>query len=88
MKWLAVDQQSSNFAQTTTGVNTSPSLTKRVLKTSIGMQDGNLIVSGGLTENKDSDTRDGLSFLPKLFHTNGKDNSRAEILLVLQVQRI
>lgn len=85
---LAVDQQLSNFAQTTTGVNTSPTLTKRALKTSIGMQDGDLIVLGGLTENKDSDTRDGLSFLPKLFHTNGKDNSRSEILLVLQVQRI
>jgi general secretion pathway protein D len=85
---LAVDQQLSNFAQTTTGVNTSPTLTKRALKTSIGMQDGDLIVLGGLTENKESDTRDGLSFLPKFLHTSGKENSKTEILLVLQVQRI
>jgi general secretion pathway protein D len=85
---LSVDQQLSNFAQTTTGVNTSPTLTKRALKTSIGVQDGDLIVLGGLTENKESDTRDGLSFLPKFLHTSGKENSKTEILLVLQVNRI
>jgi general secretion pathway protein D len=85
---IAVDQQLSNFAQTTTGVNTSPTLTKRALKTSIGMQDGDLIVLGGLTENKESDTRDGISFLPKFLHTTGKENSKSEILLVLQVQRL
>lgn len=85
---LNIDQQLSNFAQTTTGVNNSPTLTKRALKTSVGMQDGDLIVLGGLTENKESDTRDGPGFLPRFFHTTGQDNSRSEILLVLQVQRI
>lgn len=85
---LNIDQQLSNFAQTTTGVNNSPTLTKRALKTSVGMQDGDLIVLGGLTENKESDTRDGPGFMPRFFHTTGKDNSRSEILLVLQVQRI
>lgn len=85
---LDIDQQLSNFAQTTTGVNNSPTLTKRALKTSVGMQDGDLIVLGGLTENKESDTRDGPSFLPRFFHTTGRDSSRSEILLVLQVQRI
>lgn len=85
---LAIDQQLSNFAQTTTGVNGSPTLTKRALKTSVGLQDGDLIVLGGLTENKESDTRDGPRFLPRFLHTTGKDNSQSEILLVLQVQRL
>jgi len=85
---LTVDQQLSNFAQTTTGVNGSPTLTKRALKTSVGLQDGDLIVLGGLTENKESDTRDGPSFLPRFLHTTGKENSQSEILLVLQVQRL
>ena len=85
---LAIDQQLSNFAQTTTGVNGSPTLTKRALKTSVGLQDGDLIVLGGLTENKESDTRDGPSFLPRFLHTTGKENSQSEILLVLQVQRL
>jgi general secretion pathway protein D len=85
---LNIDQQLSNFVATTTGVNNSPTLTKRALKTSIGMQDGDLIVLGGLTENKDSNSHDGLSFLPKFFHTIGSEKSRSEILLVLQVQRL
>lgn len=85
---LNIDQQLSNFAQTTTGVNGSPTLTKRALKTSVGMQDGDLIVLGGLTESKESNTQDGPSFLPRFLHTKGRDDSRTEILLVLQVSRI
>jgi general secretion pathway protein D len=85
---LRIDQQLSNFIATTTGVNNSPTLIKRALKTSVGMQNGDLIVLGGLTENKDSASRDGLSFLPKFLHTTGSERSRSEILLVLQVQRI
>ena len=85
---LNIDQQLSNFVATTTGVNNSPTLTKRALKTSIGMQDGDLIVLGGLTENKESDSRDGVSFLPNFMKTTGKENSRSEIMLVLQVQRL
>jgi type II secretory pathway component GspD/PulD (secretin) len=54
----------------------------------VGMQDGDVIVLGGLTETKESGSRDGLSFIPKFLHTTGKENSRSEILLVLQVQRI
>ncbi len=85
---LAIDQQLSNFAATHTGVNNSPTLTKRALKTSVGLQDGEVIVLGGLIENKQADTHDGPSFLPSFMHTRGADSSRSEILLVLQVQRL
>ena len=85
---LSIDQQLSNFIATTTGVNNSPTLTKRALKTSVGIQDGDLIVLGGLTETKEGNTHDGFSFLPKFLHSAGKENSKSEILLVLQVQRI
>lgn len=85
---LSIDQQLSNFITTTTGVNNSPTLTKRALKTTVSVQDGDLIVLGGLTETKASNSRDGLSFLPKLFHSTNNENTKSEILLVLQVQRI
>lgn len=85
---LNIDQQLSNFVPTKTGVNNSPTLTKRALKTSVGMQDGDLIVLGGLTENKESKTRDGLSFLPTFMQSTGNESSKSEILLVLQVQRL
>jgi general secretion pathway protein D len=85
---LSIDQQLSNFISTTTGVNNSPTLTKRALKTSVGVQDGDLIVLGGLTETKEGNSHDGLSFLPKFLHSSSKENSKSEILLVLQVTRI
>ncbi|MGJ7490024.1 type II secretion system protein GspD [Variovorax sp. ZT4R33] len=85
---LNVSQQLSNFVSTTTGVNNSPTLTKRELKTSVSLQDKEIIVLGGLSETKDSETHDGLSFLPKFLHTKGTTVERSEILLVLQVQRL
>ncbi|WP_312588148.1 type II secretion system protein GspD [Comamonas terrigena] len=44
---LALSQQLSDFIKTTTGVNNSPTLTKRELKTIVGLQDGDVIVLGG-----------------------------------------
>lgn len=85
---LLIDQQISNFARTTTGVNNSPTMTKRALRTNVGVQDGDLIILGGLTENKQTKTRDGLRFLPKFLHTRGKETSKSEIILILEVQRI
>lgn len=85
---LAISQQLSDFVKTTTGVNNSPTLTKRELKTTVGLQDGDVIVLGGLADNKDTQTRDGPSFLPSFLHTSGKEVSSSEILLVLQVQRL
>jgi hypothetical protein len=85
---LSINQQLSDFVKTTTGVNNSPTLTKRGLKTKVGMQDGDVIVLGGLTENKTSRSRDGLSFLPEFLHTQNHEDTGAEILLVLQVERL
>lgn len=85
---LNVTQQLSNFVSTTTGVNNSPTLTKRELKTSVSLQDKEVIILGGLSETKDSETHDGPSFLPKFLHTRGAGVERSEILLVLQVQRL
>lgn len=85
---MAISQQLSDFIKTTTGVNNSPTLTKRELKTTVALQDGDVIVLGGLAEKKSSRSRDGLSFIPSFLHTQGHEESGAEILLVLQVVRI
>lgn len=85
---LNINQQLSDFIKTTTGVNNSPTLTKRELKTTVGMQDGDVIVLGGLSENKDTQSRDGPTFLPKFLHSRGHRQSSSEILLVLQVEKI
>ncbi|KLJ14549.1 hypothetical protein G1E_32250, partial [Pseudomonas sp. TJI-51] len=85
---LVVDQQLSNFVQTTTGVNNSPTLTKRQLTTSVQMRDREVILLGGLTEEKTSDNSTGLSFLPKLFRSNTSEASNSEILLVIQLTKL
>ncbi|WP_284335033.1 type II secretion system protein GspD [Comamonas sp. NoAH] len=84
---LEISQQISDFIKTTTGVDNSPTLTKRELQTTVGLQDGDVIVLGGLAENKSSRSRDGLSFMPSFLHTKGYEKSGTEILLVLQVER-
>lgn len=85
---LNVSQQVSNFINTTTGVNGSPTLTKRELATTVTMADGDVIVLGGLNENKESSAQSGLPFFPALMRSNSKDQSKSEILLILQVTRI
>ncbi|WP_161492334.1 type II and III secretion system protein [Pseudomonas frederiksbergensis] len=48
---LTIDQL-SNFVQTTTGVNGSPTLTKRQLTTNVQMRNAEVVILGGLTEEK------------------------------------
>lgn len=84
---LTIDQQISDFAKTETGVNNSPTLTKRQLSTTVSVTNGELVLIGGLTQEKNTDTRSGLSFLPKIFHTKGNEDSRTEILLMIQVSK-
>lgn len=85
---LNVMQQVSNFVATDTGVNSSPTLIKRELKTALSVADGELVVIGGLAESKDTAARDGLSFIPSFLHTRTSDKASTEILLVLQVTRL
>ncbi|EFK1463219.1 type II and III secretion system, partial [Escherichia coli] len=59
---LNVNQQLSNFVKTDTGVNDSPTLLKREVDTSLTLKDGDIVLLGGLAENKDSQASTGLSF--------------------------
>lgn len=85
---LKVMQQVSNFVQTDTGVNDSPTLIKRELKTTLSMTDGELVVIGGLAEDKETNSRNGLAFVPSFFHTKSKDKVKTEILLILQMTKV
>jgi type II secretory pathway component GspD/PulD (secretin) len=85
---IAVDQQISGFARTETGVNNSPTLTKRSLATRVTVSDGELIILGGLTQSKNTKTQTGLSFLPSFLRTSGNSDTKTEVLLMLQVDKI
>ena len=83
-----VSQQISDFIRTDTGVNTSPTLNTREIVTDISVEDGDLILLGGLTTNKDTNSRAGLSLFPRFLDGHAKTHLKTEILLVLHVQKI
>jgi general secretion pathway protein D len=82
-----VSQQLSNFVATTTGVNSSPTLIKRSLDTSITAVSGDLIVLGGLTESKETNSKNGLSFISLPFARQSEDTT-VDILVILQLERV
>jgi type II secretory pathway component GspD/PulD (secretin) len=84
----SLSQQVSNFVNTTTGVNNSPTLIKRELKTDVSLADGDVIILGGMTETKDSGGSAGISFLPAFMRSKTESSSKSEIILVLQLTRI
>jgi type II secretory pathway component GspD/PulD (secretin) len=85
---LQLNQQISNFVQTTTGVNTSPTLVTREVSTSVGIRGDEILVLGGLDQLKESAANRGLPFLPEFLRSRSDANTKSEILLILQVQRI
>ncbi|WP_263062801.1 type II secretion system protein GspD [Dickeya dadantii] len=85
---LTISQELSSFAKTDTGVNNSPTLMKRNIQTSVSVNDGDIILIGGLADNKNTDQNTGLSFLPSVFSTNGTEHSKTDIVVVLQARKI
>lgn len=85
---LQLDQQISNFVPTTSGVNNSPTLIKRQIKTNLGLKSDDVVVMGGLESDKDQSDSSGLSFLPDWLKSKGKTKSQSQILLMVQAQRV
>lgn len=85
---LSISQQLSSFVPTTSGVNNSPTLIKREISTNVGAAHGDVIVLGGLDEDKSSADGQGLPFLPDWAKSRGTETSKTQILLVLQVDKI
>lgn len=83
-----VSQQISDFGLTQTGVNGSPTLTKRELSTTVSLADGELVVLAGLAQDKGSHSDSGQSWMPRLLHSRSKTDSRTEVLLLMQVKRL
>jgi general secretion pathway protein D len=83
-----LSQEISDFVKTTTGVNNTPTLTRRSLDTTLSLEDGDVIMLGGLTKTKDTDSREGFSFLPDFLRSNRVTSGRTDLLLILQVQRL
>lgn len=84
---LDIEQQLSNFVKTTTGVDSSPTLIKREIKTNVVARDGDVIILGGLASSKVSKVKSGFSFFPG-FTGSSDGTEKTDIIVVLQVKKI
>lgn len=80
---VVVDGQVSTFSATTTGVSGSPTLSKRQVQTSVTMDDGELLMIGGLNNNKTVNNTSGFSFLPKSWAVGSKSTANTDLVLIL-----
>lgn len=78
-----IDGQISSFSATTTGVSASPTLSKRQVQTSVTVDDGELLMIGGLNSNKSTSNSNGFSFLPKSWAAHSSANSNTDLVLIL-----
>lgn len=85
---VEVWQQLSNFQRTSTSSIDSPTLLKRELQTTVGLESGDIIVLAGLEESKDTSSHSGFSFLPDFMKTTKRTDGRTQLLLVLEVQKV
>jgi type II secretory pathway component GspD/PulD (secretin) len=82
-------QTVSSFVKTETGINNSPTLIKREARSDVDLSDGELLVVGGLTDNKESSGRSSfpVPFLSSLVSKNSSNRS-TELLILLKVQKL
>jgi type II secretory pathway component GspD/PulD (secretin) len=82
---LKVDQQISSFGATTTSNIDSPSLFKRQASTTVDIRKGQLVILAGLDEDKETNTKSSLNFLPEWTASNSNNKTRSQILLMIEV---
>lgn len=82
-----VQQELSNFVQTATGVNGSPTLNKRSVTTKLLMQSGEVVVFGGLQSDEEAGDSSRLPFLGWLLGRSASSKS-SEIVVLLEALRI
>ncbi|CAJ6828410.1 type II secretion system protein GspD [Burkholderia stagnalis] len=85
---LRVHEEISDFVPTKTGVDTSPTKNTRQLQTVTRLKDGEVVVLGGLIQDRNTSARSGYAWLPSFLDGRSSSKQRTEVLLVLQVQRI
>jgi general secretion pathway protein D len=85
---LELKQQISDFKPNNLSGIDSPTLSKRELSTVVQAQDGEMIVLGGLEQNKETTATRGFSFLPEFLRSNSSDKTKTQILIFLTVARI
>lgn len=85
---MGIKQQLSSFTTTTTSGIDSPTMLKREIDTKVSVQPGEIIMLGGLEEEKGQQDVSGVPFLPDFLKTKNGEESKTEILVFLEARRI
>ncbi len=85
---MTLNAEVSSFTSTTTSSINSPTLLKRSFTSTVGIDPGDLIVMGGLDEEKSTDSRTGFSFLPSWSRSHNSDTTKTQILMVMEVKKL
>ncbi|MFZ2538275.1 MAG: hypothetical protein WAX04_05190, partial [Oscillospiraceae bacterium] len=85
---LTLAHQISTAVLNDTGLNNVPKFLNREFNTVINSKDDDLILIGGLTEKRISDSSSHIPFLPFLKNSKSNDANESEMLLLLNVKRI
>lgn len=85
---IRVGQQVSSFALTTTSNIDSPTILKREADTIVNVSDGELVILAGMDESTENQSRSGHFGFPAFFWGTEKNNSRSQLLLMLEVKKI
>lgn len=83
---LAIDGQISSFKPTASGVTGSPTLIKRQVKTAVTVNDGEVLLIGGLNDAQTVDSSSGFSFLPSSWAARSGTKLHTDLVLILSVQ--
>jgi general secretion pathway protein D len=80
-------QTVSSFVKTETGINNSPTLIKREIKTDVDIKDGEVLILGGLTDSKESSGSSSFPFFRSISSKNESKRS-SELLIVLKINKV
>lgn len=83
---LTLTQEVSNFTATDNGVNNSPTLLKRSLRSVISLSGNEAVLLGGLDETSRTGAKSAFSFLPAWPWSSSSSETRTELVLMLQAQ--
>lgn len=83
---LSIDGQISSFKATATGVNGSPTLTKRQVKTEVTVENGEVLLIGGLNDTQTIEGKSGFAFLPDSWAAKSSSNVHTDLVLILSVK--
>lgn len=85
---LHIKSELSDFTKTETGVNNTPTLLKRLVDSTVYLEDQSLIILGGLSEEKNTEVKDSFFFIPSNIFGKSKKFEKSDILLLLHVKEV